>query len=230
MEEIEKICEDLFLIKQPYTYNSVKLTGVLSFTGVTVIVGKENIGLFVSGIEMTPEDYIFPFVLKLGRKLDDINYVVNSHLHSDHIGGNKVIRNEASMKQVKFVAHRLDAEAIGKVDLKLKGEELIKLGDRQFRVIHTPGHTSGSISLYDEKNRTLLTGDAVEGHGLLEGHLNLVLDKKEYINSLNRLLALKIDLLMMSHPYTPILKAILVGNEPINYIQESIKGAKQFIL
>ncbi|MEJ6782187.1 MBL fold metallo-hydrolase [Aminobacter sp. Piv2-1] len=44
--------------------------------------------------------------------------------------------------------------------------DVIDLGDRAFRVLHLPGHSPGSIGLFDERNGTLFSGDAIHG-GLL---------------------------------------------------------------
>jgi len=214
-EEVEKIAEDLYLIKQPFNE---------TFTGVTVVLGNYNIGLVDSGLETTPKDYIFPLLLKMRRKPKDVNYVVNTHRDGDHIWGNKVIKEEA---QCKIAVHELDANAVGIVDLRLKDGETIKLGDRSFRVVHTPGHTPGSICLYDERNRTLITGDSIQGCGVEEGNLLIRTSKEEYIDSMKKLLNLHIAILVMDHPYKPFAKAVLTGKEPKEMILESIKAAEQ---
>ena len=63
----------------------------------------------------------------------------------------------------KIAVHELEAEEVPTADIKLKDGDTVELGDRAFRVIHTPGHRPGSICLYDVKNRTLITGDSVCG-------------------------------------------------------------------
>lgn len=50
-----------------------------------------------------------------------------------------------------------NAEAVETADVKLKDGDVVELGDRNFRVVHTPGHRPGSICLYDQKNYTLIT-------------------------------------------------------------------------
>jgi len=211
----EKVAEDVYLIKQPFHE---------IFTGVTVILGKRSIGLVDSGLERTPEDHVFPLLQKMGRKAEEINYVVNTHRDGDHIWGNKAIKGRT---QAKIAVHELDADAVGNVDLRLKDGETIKLGDRLFRVVHTPGHSSGSICLYDEKNRMLITGDSVQGNGVEEGKLLIRTSKEKYVDSMKRLLTLKVTTLIMDHPYKPFAKAILTGKEPRTMILESVKAAER---
>ena len=89
LEEVEKVAEDLYLIKQPFHE---------IFTGVTVVLGKSNVGLVDSGLETTPTNYVFPLLLKMKHKPEDINYVVNTHRDGDHIWGNKVIQEKTKAK------------------------------------------------------------------------------------------------------------------------------------
>jgi len=208
---VERIADDLYLIKHP-TPNG--------FVGVTVVLGKDKIGLIDTGFEKTPQDYIFPFLRKLGRDPEEISYVVNTHRDGDHIWGNKTVKEKT---KAKIAIHEKDAEAVETADVKLKDEQTVQLGDRQFRVIHTPGHRPGSICLYDEKNGILITGDSVCGErsGLIR------MDKEIYINSLRRLLDLEIKVLVMSHPFKPLGKAVLTGEEPKKMIRASIAVAEK---
>ncbi|UCG69011.1 MAG: MBL fold metallo-hydrolase [Thermoplasmata archaeon] len=91
-----------------------------------------------------------------GLSKDDIDTVINTHLHGDHMG------NNALFKKAKFIAHAKEFPA------RLKNVIVIE-EDFQFskniKIIETPGHTHGSISVivYDsEKNITyVVSGDAL---------------------------------------------------------------------
>ena len=213
-EVVEKIAEDLFLIKQPFHEH---------FTGVTVVFGKRSIGLIDTGLETTPADYVFPLLSRMGREPDEIDCIVNTHRDGDHIWGNKAIKEKT---RAKIAVHALDADAVGSVDLRLKDGETVRLGDRMLRVIHTPGHTPGSICLYDEKNQTLIAGDSMQGCGVTEGNLLIRTSKEEYISSMKKLLSLQIAILVLDHPYKPFSKAVLTGKEPKEMILKSIKAAE----
>ena len=183
-------------------------------------MGKGKIGVVDTGFEKTPADYIFPLVKELGRNLGEINLVVNTHRDGDHIQGNRAIRENT---KAKIAAHELEVEAIPDVDVKLKDEDMMELGDRKFKVIHTPGHRPGAICLYDSKNRFLITDDVVCGE-----RTNLIrMDKAVYIASLRKLLKLEISLLVMGHPFKPLGKTVLTGDEPKRMIDASIDIAEK---
>ena len=89
-------------------------------------------------------------------------------------------------------------------------------------MIHTPGHRPGAVCLYDEGRRLLLTGDSVCGT-----RENLIrMDKHIYIESLQRLLGLDVETMIMSHPFGPPGKDILRGDEARQMIEASIEIAK----
>ena len=106
-----------------------------------------------------------------------LDLVVATHCHADHIAAlAKLVENI----DVKVYVHKLDYE--GLYDKKLNAQEIvgtivlpvdkqkvitvqdndkITFGNTALEVIHTPGHTKGSITLYDEKNNILYSGDTI---------------------------------------------------------------------
>lgn len=53
-----------------------------------------------------------------------------------------------------------------RIDLRLRGGERLSLADREFQVLHTPGHTRGHLALYDPGHDVVIGGDAVFGRGV----------------------------------------------------------------
>ena len=211
MNNIEKAAEDLYIVKQPIREGWTVCS--------TIVLGSDKIGLVDTGFEQTPANHIFPAIVKLGRKPEQIEYVVNTHRDGDHIQGNKAIKEKTD---AKIAVHELEAEAVT-ADIKLKNGDTVELGDRRFKVIHTPGHRPGSICLYDKERKTLITGDSVCGD-----RTDLIrMDKNIYISSLNSLLDLDIKVMILSHPFQPLGKSILTGKEPREMIKESIKIAEE---
>lgn len=51
------------------------------------------------------------------------------------------------------------------VDVKVEDMDELKMGDEEFKVIHTPGHTPGSICLYSKDSKSLFSGDTVFSYG-----------------------------------------------------------------
>ena len=212
MENVERIADDLYFVKYVHREGT--------FVGVTVVLGRHKIGLVDTGFERTPIDNLFPFLKDLGRSPEEIDLVVNTHRDGDHIQGNKVIKDKT---KAKIAIHELDAEALEVVDVKLKNGDYVELGDRKFEIIHTPGHTLGSICLYQKENHLLIVGDSLVGD-----RVDLIrMDKNIYINSLQRLLDLDVRLLIQSHPRVPFEKGVLVEDEPREALLTNISLAEK---
>ena len=84
------------------------------------------------------------------------------------------------------------------VDKRLKDGDEIRVGNAKLRVLHTPGHTKGHICLYEPERGLLFTGDHVISAGL-SWILPTRGDVKEYVQSLKRLLKLRISLILPGH-------------------------------
>ncbi len=104
-----------------------------------------------------------------------IKYIYLTHCHGDHIAGVQELKNKAGGK---ILIHRYDSEGLNNPEINLlpfiglehieleldsiiDDEDLIHIGNLQFKVIHTPGHTQGSSCLYCEKENCIFTGDTV---------------------------------------------------------------------
>jgi glyoxylase-like metal-dependent hydrolase (beta-lactamase superfamily II) len=84
------------------------------------------------------------------------------------------------------------------VDVWLEDDAMIDLGNYQLKVIHTPGHTSGCICLYEPREGLLFTGDTVFAGGTLSeiaGGGNV----SDYVNSIQRLSNLKVKEIFPGH-------------------------------
>lgn len=211
MVDIQQVSSDLYLIPLPIREG---------WTGsVLLVLGTTTIGLVDTGFEHTPTERIFPAVKQLGRRISDIQYVVNTHRDRDHAEGNALIKAHTP---ATIAIHELEADAVHPVDVTFHDNTIVDLGDRQFRVIHTPGHRPGSICLYDQPARLLITGDTVCGT-----RTNLIrMDPTIYITSLQKLLTLDIEQLIMSHPFQPLGKNVLQGAQCYDMIQASIQIAQ----
>ena len=105
-----------------------------------------------------------------GKILEEINktgaelkYIINTHYHFDHTLANKELKSKTG---AEILIHEAEKDFINfEVDRFLKGGDEINIGNDVLKIIHTPGHTAGSISLLGED--FVLVGDLLfkDGHG-----------------------------------------------------------------
>ncbi len=146
-------------------------TGILEPTNCYIIQDENTKETMVIDPGSEPEK-----VLDMLKILDaKLKYIYLTHCHTDHIGGVYKIQEEAGGK---VLIHRFDAEnlyndkinlstvvgdkkIILEADSRIDDEDLIHIGNIEFKVIHTPGHTIGSTSLLCEKENLLFSGDTL---------------------------------------------------------------------
>jgi hydroxyacylglutathione hydrolase len=83
---------------------------------------------------------------EIERNNFEVKYIINTHGHIDHISGNASLK-EAT--RAPILIHEHDAPMLSNplADRKLRDGDLVGAGSVKFRVIHTPGHSKGSIIL-----------------------------------------------------------------------------------
>ena len=110
-----------------------------------------------------------------GVRPSDLGLIINTHTHSDHIGGNAAIqaRSGAPIAMHEYEGRPinqgdwwgtgvryLDQEAPPfRVTRYLHDGEVLQFGDLRLEVLHVPGHSSGSVALYERSRETLIVGD-----------------------------------------------------------------------
>ena len=143
---------------------------------------------------------------EVGVKPSKIHLIILTHEHFDHIGATSYFFQTAVTAAHSLAANKIDLQdefvTMGKyldykakrfrADIWLHDNSVIDLGNYKLRVMHTPGHCSGCICLYEPNLRLLFTGDTVLAGGVLSGILGSG-NISDYINSLQRLSALRVD-------------------------------------
>ncbi len=189
------------------------------FVYVYMICG-EKICLIDSGVASS-EKIIFDYIKRLGRRPEEISLLILTHSHPDHIGAAWAVNKATGCEVAAHDAEKawiedVDLQArerpvpgfktlVGgsvKVDRILKDGDVLSLGEGLclgdepcLRVIHTPGHSRGSISLWLPEECALFSADAVP----LKGEMPIYEDIVESALSIKRLKSVQgIELLLSS--------------------------------
>jgi glyoxylase-like metal-dependent hydrolase (beta-lactamase superfamily II) len=190
--------ENVYLIKgQGIDSNSYLITGdenIIVDTGT-----GENIETLVAAISAH------------GIKLKDVDLILSTHCHIDHIGGNEELKKRCN---AEIAAHTIDAQYIKSANGEftrasshdyglnpVQVERLIDEGDTidGFKVIYTPGHTLGSICLYNEDTNALISGDTIFGDGAV-GRTDLPGgDFDKLLESIKKLSAYHVEKILPGH-------------------------------
>jgi len=229
---MKTIVDNVYIVK-PYDPNEAGCC-------VYMIDTKSENGLVLidAGLNIEP----IKVIEKEGFNLKDIKHCLLTHGHIDHYGVCHKLKD--FNENIKFYAHELDAEAIEKKILdpyvaqiyadykyepvrltkKIKNDnEILKFGSFEFRCIHIPGHTPGSVAyLLEKSGKRILFGGDLPGIAINIQGGNL----DAYMKSMKKLLELNIDILCEGHedlilPAEKVLKFIngyITLNKNLNFV------------
>tara|TARA_B100000424_G_C22933958_1_gene496873 strand:+ start:1693 stop:2454 length:762 start_codon:yes stop_codon:yes gene_type:complete len=108
-------------------------------------------------IVIDPSEAI-PIINEIEKNNLKLKYILNTHHHYDHVGGNVKLKEKYKCKVVGF---EKDKERIPKIDIQLKDNKNWKNELFECEILHVPGHTSGHISIYVKEINALFTGDTL---------------------------------------------------------------------
>lgn len=201
--------------------------------------------LIDSGLDQN-SDHLTGHLAELGLVPADIDLVINTHEHFDHIGGNPLFFETAFLAAHRFAATKIelqdeyvthakenyqDTEKF-KVHLWLENRDLIVIGDYKLKILHVPGHTSGCICIYEPFHHFMFTGDTL----LAGGGLPPIMESGsagDYVNSLERLATLKIGSIFPGHgphsddPDNDLRQAIAHARERLKTYQQSVEPGQR---
>ena len=150
-----------------------------------IIVGSMAVCCYIVACEKTKkgavvdpggsEEKILDEVQRMGI---DVQYIIATHGHPDHVCGNRAIKESTGAKiimhvddaiffgkdEVKNYFSMLGLEPSPPPDIEVKEGDKISIGEEELQVLHTPGHTPGGICLYNPPD--LITGDTLFVGGL----------------------------------------------------------------
>lgn len=210
------------------------------------VIGKpssRDLSVIDAGL-MGKGGYKVKSILDMGIQLEDIKRIIMTHTHLDHIGCLAEIRKQVPEAELWVHAEEAgpleegdertvygmemfrgmcqmqygiaDGDFTFQVDRRLRGGETLEIGDMAWEVLHIPGHSSGSIALYDPGRSVLIPGDTVYADYAI-GRFDLHgANGSALKNSLMRLAELEVDILLPGH--NRIVKEVSPG-----YILETAK-------
>ncbi len=228
---IEKIDETTFAISEYKHYEEAH-----SY----LLLGEEKALLIDTGLGIS----------NIKKVIDEITHlpimVATTHVHWDHIGGHKYFNDIAvhalekewllnfpiPLEVVKNNLMKLPFEYpksfdINKYDiykgiptLVLNDNDIINIGNRKIRIIHTPGHSPGHICFYELEKKYLFTGDLVY-EGKLDAYYPTT-DPIAFKNSIDKIRNLKITKILPGHHKLNISNILI--NEIWNAFEELDKN------
>jgi glyoxylase-like metal-dependent hydrolase (beta-lactamase superfamily II) len=129
---------------------------ILQASSTVTLISDDDLNIVVDTGIVGEAKEILGGLSKFNIKKEEINLVINTHLHGDHIGNNALFMN------AEFIAHKKELPAKLKNVKIISGEYEI---NKNIRLIETPGHTPGCISVVvqhpEEKRTYVLSGDAL---------------------------------------------------------------------
>jgi glyoxylase-like metal-dependent hydrolase (beta-lactamase superfamily II) len=155
--------------------HAVRLLSVYAF-----LINEPQLSLIDAGL-IGSAGRVQRHIQGIGRRAEDLARIICTHAHPDHIGG---VRELAGERDVEVLMHPADLDGLsvtlrdavanrnrgqliayftrhpGEATPVTDGQVLPILGG--LRVVHTPGHTPGSICLYAERHKLLFVGDTLQ--------------------------------------------------------------------
>lgn len=127
-----------------------------------------------------PSEFI-PCDTIISKNYQKLDFILNTHHHYDHVGGNEELKKKYNSKVLGF---ENDKNRIPQIDTVLKDNQEFKIGTLNFTTIFIPGHTRGHVAFYFKKERVVFSGDTLFSLGcgrVFEGTY------KQMFQSLNKL-------------------------------------------
>ncbi len=237
MERFEKINDSVSLLKTPFCGSWSGVVLIRRANGETVMIDSGATAEVVDNV-------ILPALEAEGLKLENLDVLLCTHTHGDHVGGHFRIKE-------LYPALLCGVLEIGADKLRnpLKYNKLIRAPFPQYspppsaglrgiepdftfqdgetvhglKVIATPGHDTDCVCFLDTETKTLITGDSIQGNGTELQGCGLCMDLPGYRNALRSLLNEEINTVVTGHAYLPWKQAVISGGNARKMIAEALE-------
>jgi len=142
----------------------------------------------------------------------NLKYILNTHHHYDHVGGNLELKKKYNSNIIGF---KEDKDRIPGVDIFVENNQIWKKDNFEAKIYHIPGHTTGHIAYYFFNEKKIFTGDTLFSLGcgkIFEGTY------EQMFNSLNKIKELPKDTeIYCGHEYTLQNSNFCIANDSKNF-------------
>jgi hydroxyacylglutathione hydrolase len=126
--------------------------GVQAFTSNAFLVDGDRTVLVDTGSN-------FDAVAQVEESVTDLDAVIVTHTHPDHIGTLETVKEAFDVEAFGY-----DTSQSG-IDVEIEDEEVVTIGDDDYRALHTPGHKNDHLCFYSESAELLFAGDLIFQNG-----------------------------------------------------------------
>ena len=232
----EEVLPGTYLLKVPF--------GPV-WTGILLVMGERN--FIVDSSHAEPEAFLIPALADLGLAPSDIDWLLCTHVHGDHIGGHHALHERYGVKVATLDSAADALRDPVKVAIRvrtrfpenspppqsfLKGVEpdrVLKEGellDGRFRAIAAPGHDDDCLVWLDTFTGTAFTGDSLQANGTVCQGVAFYRDLPAYRRTLAKLAGEKIENIVCGHDYDGI-GSVMRGRDAvawaIGYSEERVR-------
>lgn len=174
-----KLTEKIHLVKLDFEIKINPQTKIKRFVNCLIIFG-EKITLIDTGVKGCETD-IFSYIKENGREIAEIETIILSHSHPDHMGSAARIKKMAGCR---VLAHESERDWFENIETQVKerpvpgffdlvdesvridgflenGQELKADENISLKIIHSPGHSRGSVNILFKEDKILFTADSI---------------------------------------------------------------------
>ena len=210
----EEILPGTYLLKVPF--------GPV-WTGIVLVRGERN--FLVDSSHLEPEKYLLPALGEIGLKPSDVDWLLCTHVHGDHIGGHRALHEKYGVKVATLVSSADALRDPAKVSVRvrtrfpknspppqsdLKGVEpdrLLAEGELlegRLRAVAAPGHDDDCLVWIDTQTGTAFTGDSLQANGTVCQGIAFYRDLAAYRETLAKLARADVENIVCGHDYDGI--------------------------
>ncbi len=185
--------KDIFRIFVPF--ESV-YTSVFLIRSRNILI---DCGTYASDID----EYVLPALKEIGVSIDDIQYILLTHSHTDHSGGLNALLQRCNPDVRVITAENKDETPMD--DLKL---------------VHLKGHSEDCIGVVDIKTNSLISGDGIQLYGIGKYGCGIQ-NPREYLRTLDWIENQDFDNILASHAYALLGEKAVQKSAVKKYIKEA---------